>query len=78
MDMFLRQGHSEPYRIDIAPGVYTNDSRLSWLVSGDKRRLTYNGELTQDILDIYNKYGITDIEVIKKSRVSTYDPGRIK
>ena len=72
MDMFLKSGHSEGYRIDVSPGAYTHDWRLSWLISGDKRRLLHCVELTDDILEIYKKYGITDIEIIKKSRLSTY------
>ena len=71
IDMELRQGHSDAYKIYLPYG-HTYDSRLSWLISGNKRRLFYMGELTDDILDIYKSYNITDIEVIKKSRLNTY------
>ncbi len=72
IDMELREGHSDGYKIYI-PGGYTYDSRLSWLINGNKRRLFYMGELTDDILDIYRSYNIIDIEVIKKSRLNTYE-----
>lgn len=77
IDMELREGHSDGYKIYI-PGGYTYDSRLSWLISGNKRRLMYMGELTDDILNIYRSYNITDIEVIQKSRLSTYVNNTIK
>lgn len=70
MDMDLRQGYGEQYRIDLQPGVHTYDWRLSWLISGDRRRLLWRGELTDDILEIYRKLGITDIDIIKKSKLS--------
>jgi hypothetical protein len=69
MDMELRQGYSVSYRIDLQPGVHTFDTRLSWLISGDRRRLLWSGTLTDDIILIYNKLGITDLNIIKKSRL---------
>jgi hypothetical protein len=69
IDMDLRQGYSESYKIDLPYG-HTYDTRLSWLISGDKRRLLWRGELTNDIILIYNSLGITDINIIKKSKLS--------
>lgn len=77
IDMELIQGHSEPYKIYI-PGGYTYDSRLSWLISGSKRRLLYLGDLTDDLLEIYKSYNILDVEIIKKSRINTYDNSRFE
>lgn len=77
IDMELRQGHSDGYKIYLPYG-YTYDSRFSWLISGNKRRLMHVGDLTDDMLQIYKSYNITDIEVIKKSRLSTYDNTTIK
>ena len=71
IDMELRQGHSDGYKIYLPYG-YTYDSRFSWLISGNKRRLLHIGDLTDDMLEVYKSYNITDIEVIKKSRQSTY------
>lgn len=69
MDMDLRQGYSMSYRVDIQPGVHTFDTRLSWLISGDRRRLLWKDTLTDDIIKIYNNLGITDLDIIKKSRL---------
>ena len=77
IDMNIIEGHSEPYKIYI-PGGYTYDSRLSWLVSGNKRRLLYIGELTDDLIKIYNSYNILDTDIIKKSRINTYVNNRVK
>jgi hypothetical protein len=77
MDMELRAGHSDGYKIYLPYG-YTYDSRFSWLISGNKRRLLHVGELTDDMLEIYKSYNITDIEVIKKSRLNTYVNNRTK
>lgn len=71
IDMFLRAGYSEQYKIYIEGG-YTYDWRLSWLISGNKRRLLHMGELTDDLIKIYNSYGIYDIDIINKSRLSEY------
>jgi len=71
IDMELRQGHSDGYKIYLPYG-YTYDSRFSWLISGNKRRLLHVGELSDDMVEIYKSYNITDIEVIKKSRMNTY------
>jgi hypothetical protein len=71
IDMELRQGHSDGYKIYLPYG-YTYDSRFSWLISGNKRRLLHVGELSDDMIQIYKSYNITDIEVIKKSRINTY------
>jgi hypothetical protein len=71
IDMELRQGHSDGYKIYLPYG-YTYDSRFSWLISGNKRRLLHVGELSDDMIEIYKNYNITDIEVIKKSRINTY------
>lgn len=69
MDMDLTSGYTEQYKIIIQEGVHTYDWRLSWLISGNKRKLLYKGELTEDILSIYKKLGIVDIDIIKKARL---------
>jgi hypothetical protein len=76
IDMELRQGHSDGYKIYLPYG-YTYDSRFSWLISGNKRRLLHMGELTNDMIEIYKSYNITDIEVIKKSKLNTYVSTRV-
>lgn len=71
VDMNISNGYSQPYRIYLGDGIWTNHDRLSWLVSGNRRRLTYTGNLTSDILKIYESYGIKNKVIIEKSCVST-------
>lgn len=71
MDMELKQGYTKQYEIIIKEGVHTYDWRLSWLISGNKRRLLWRDTLTSDIIEIYRKFGITDLEVINRSKQST-------
>lgn len=84
IDQNLSSGHSEPYKYpveikidpiyrgyDVKNYVYFSDYRLSWLVSGDRMRLTYSGELTEDIIRLYNSYGIMDTDIMSESRFST-------
>lgn len=76
IDMSLTCGYSEPYKVWLDSSVFTYDWRLTWLVRGNKRRLLYKTELTDDIISIYKKLGITDINIIKKARLQTYDNKR--
>lgn len=78
IDMDIYEGYTEPYKVYLDECVFTYDWRLFWLVNGNKRRLMYKGELKDDMIRVYNKYGIYDIDIIKKSEASLYDNRAIK
>lgn len=57
IDNTITSGHTDGYKIYVGGG-YTYHDKLYWFISGNKRKLCHKGELTSDMIEIYNKYNI--------------------